>query len=246
MNERKFLDGQTIFSVGDPADVVYRIRSGDVRGAWPDREGKAPEVRFGPGEIFGEAGVLTGEARSFTAVAVGAVEVDLLGRDELLARLADDPTRLGLVVAGLFGPRPPPDSAADPAADQAVDRVPDIRLVPDGKRVRAIVGADEVVVGQLPFSVGRAVSGEGMDSYDDVSLVLDDRRPFNLSRRHFTIDREEGTLVVRDNASYHGTMVNGLLLNAQRQTYTALLVAGENEIVAGPPDSPFRFRIVVG
>ena len=92
--------------------------------------------------------------------------------------------------------------------------------------------------------VGRA-GGEGKDTYTDVDLALEDRRPFNLSRRHFSIEEEDGALIIRDFGSYHGTTVNGTTLGGEGRPRTAPLMTGESELITGKPDSPFRFRIVV-
>ncbi|MGB0632931.1 MAG: FHA domain-containing protein, partial [Alphaproteobacteria bacterium] len=73
-----------------------------------------------------------------------------------------------------------------------------------------------------------------------------DKRPFNLSRRHFAIEQLNGALIVRDCGSYHGTTLNGMILGGQDRPQTAPLMTGESELVAGKPDSPFRFCIIVG
>ncbi|MEK9644955.1 MAG: FHA domain-containing protein [Alphaproteobacteria bacterium] len=118
--------------------------------------------------------------------------------------------------------------------------------MPDGKRIRTILGAEDLQIRRLPFLVGRTPDGEGMMTYDDVARTLDDTRPFNLSRRHFSIDADGDGLVVRDHNSYHVTMVNGFLRGGARRPAIAPLLRGDDEIVAGKADSPFRFRVVIG
>ncbi len=74
----------------------------------------------------------------------------------------------------------------------------------------------------LPFRVGRLpVAGEAQP-VEVNDLQLSDTKPFNVSRDHFTIER------VPD---HHVASVP--------------LAVGENEVVAGSPRSPFRFRVVV-
>lgn len=51
---------------------------------------------------------------------------------------------------------------------------------------------------------------------------------------------------MRDHGSYHGTTVNGMSLGGEGRPHTAPLKTGVNELVAGKPHSPFRFRIFVG
>lgn len=253
MVERRYADGQTIFEAGAPADGAYRVRTGSVRAVEPAGDSAAPALVFGPGEVFGDAGFLIGDPRPFAAVAVGEVRVDYLPRASLLALLSSDAANLAPLIARQFGPFVPlADEVGAAAGEEAGEETVAlgdglrVRILPDGRRVRAIVGAEEVIVERVPFCIGRRALGEGMDTYRDVSLALDDTRPFNLSRRHFTIDSDDGALIVRDNGSYHGTLVNGLLLGGEGRAHSAPLMGGANDVVAGKADSPFRFRIVIG
>ncbi len=247
MGRHHYSDGEYVFIAGDPADGVYRLVSGSVRA---ESSGRAFASRgpIRPGDLFGEEGFLLGEARAYSVVAEGAVAADFLKRNEVLRLLSDRPGRLTPVLEELFAPvrEAAPGVASDEAPVLQDDGGVPIRLVPDGKRIRTILGAEDLHIRRLPFSVGRTPDGEGMTTYDDVALALDDTRPFNLSRRHFSIDEDGGGLVVRDHNSYHGTMVNGLLLGGEGRPAIAPLLRGDNEIVAGKADSPFRFRVVVG
>ena len=68
--------GGVIFVKDDPADCAYVVAAGRVE----IREtGRALES-IGPGEIFGEVGMIDGGPRSASAVAVGATEVHVIDR----------------------------------------------------------------------------------------------------------------------------------------------------------------------
>lgn len=54
--------------------------------------------------------------------------------------------------------------------------------IPDGRRLHAIKGSDEALIEPLRFRVGRAVTGEGKDTYFEIDLTPDAKRRFNLSR----------------------------------------------------------------
>jgi hypothetical protein len=107
------------------------------------------------------------------------------------------------------------------------------------------LAAEEVNRCELPFRNGRAATGEGKDTDGDIHLAIEDDRPFNLLRRHFSIEEEAGALVARDCGSYHGTALNGQILGGEGLPLSAPLMTGESELVAGRSDSPFRFRILV-
>ncbi len=97
----------------------------------------------------------------------------------------------------------------------------------------------------LPFRVGRLpVAGEAQP-VEVNDLQLSDTKPFNVSRDHFTIDRVPEGVQVRDRGSYVGTIVNRVQIGGHHHVASVPLAVGENEVVAGSPRSPFRFRVVV-
>ncbi|MFT5485484.1 MAG: hypothetical protein ACI9JL_002969 [Paracoccaceae bacterium] len=266
MTDRQFSDGELIYRMGDPADGVYRVRSGGVR-LQRNGSGDRPEMPYlGAGTVFGDDGFLTGETRDTDAVAVGETIVEFLRRNEFLSILTVQPHLMSPLFEPVFNlVRSASDATADttmtpshmdPAENAAIEpakfeiggAVPakmDIRIVADGRRLRSALGADEINVRELPFRIGRAASGEGKDTYGDIHLAIEDARPFNLSRRHFSIEEEMGALIVRDCGSYHGTTLNGQILGGEGRPVSAPLMTGESELVAGRSDSPFRFRILV-
>lgn len=260
MTDRQFSDGDYIYKAGDPADGVFRIRSGEVRLQRPDG-GAVFSQTCCDGDVFGGDGFLTGDARTTDAIAVGPVSADFLRRNEFLAILTLQPHLISPVFGPVFdlvadsaaGPASPTvDGSATPGSElcepEANGAKADlgIRLIVHGEWLKAAMGVDEIDIRELPFRIGRTASGEDKDTYTDIHLAIADSRPFNLSRRHFAIEEEDGALIVRDFGSYHGTTVNGLILGGEGRPRTAPLMTGESELVAGKPDSPFCFRIVVG
>jgi hypothetical protein len=268
MTDRQFSEGEFIFKIGDPADGVFRVRSGEVHLVYPlGRSGAARVCRAG--DVFGGEGFLTGDTRTCDAVADGPALVEFLRRNEFLAILTLQPDLLSPVLGPVFDlvanaagtPAPSADVTPPLAAEpvEPVDLTADapltngaaapsdfgIRLIADGKRLRSVLGAEEIEIRELPFRIGRTAAGEGKDTYTDIDLAIADTRPFNLSRRHFAIEEEHGALIIRDFGSYHGTTINGLTLGGEGRPRTAPLMTGESELVAGKPDSPFRFKILV-
>jgi CRP/FNR family transcriptional regulator, cyclic AMP receptor protein len=71
-------DGARLFVEGDTADAVYAIMkgSGHVRVGAPDTNSKGLMIDvFGPGDIFGEMGVIERSTRTADAVAEGRVRL---------------------------------------------------------------------------------------------------------------------------------------------------------------------------
>lgn len=94
MHERRYRSGDTIFRAGEPADVAYIVREGAVRcDLGQTKDGRVSD-EAATGAIFGEAGVLTGGRRTFSATAMGEVALITLDRGEILTHLEDDRLRL--------------------------------------------------------------------------------------------------------------------------------------------------------
>jgi CRP/FNR family cyclic AMP-dependent transcriptional regulator len=115
--DRHYTAGETVFRKGDASDGLYLLLSGTVRIVTHSDDGETLLASVGPGECFGEMGVIDGEPRSATAVAATLSSVrfvptepflDMLERVplvsmKLLALLSDRLRRTNSMVADLPG-----------------------------------------------------------------------------------------------------------------------------------------------
>ncbi|MPY68915.1 MAG: cyclic nucleotide-binding domain-containing protein [Alphaproteobacteria bacterium] len=239
MLRRSVTHGEVIIRSGQRAEAAWRVARGHVVVRSDGPAGKASETLADAGDVIGAVAVLDGAHYDQTAEAHGEAVVEMLPREELVRLLTASPDTAGRMLGGLF------------SAVVSGDDVPDGR-VPDGARLyglegtaAASIGADGIGIDGLSFVVGRKESVDDSGAARGVDLTLPDMRPYQLSRRHFAIERNLRGWLVRDCGSYHGTYVNGLLTGASKPSCTAPLLPGENEIVAGTPGSAFRFRVAV-
>ncbi|HKO07836.1 MAG TPA: FHA domain-containing protein, partial [Alphaproteobacteria bacterium] len=131
----------------------------------------------------------------------------------------------------------------DPAAAARVGPGVKLRLLPGSEYLERLMRTEGVEVTSLPFRVGRnSVKGEPPPTEDN-DLTFEDFKPFNLSRRHFAIEESRRGLVVRDCGSRLGTVVNGVRIGPKAGGNIAILKAGDNEIIAGTEQSPYRFTL---
>jgi CRP-like cAMP-binding protein len=89
--QRTLEPGETVFDEGDPGDKLYIIQSGEIELA---REAAgAPRVvaRLGPGDFFGELGVVLGKPCATRAAAVRTTRVLELDRETLEAMCLEQP-----------------------------------------------------------------------------------------------------------------------------------------------------------
>ena len=79
--ERRFKRGQTILQKGDPGSSLMAVLRGRVRISVVSAEGKEMTLNvIGPGEVFGEIGLLDGQPRSADATAVEETALLVLER----------------------------------------------------------------------------------------------------------------------------------------------------------------------
>ncbi len=93
---RVFAADEEIVREGEEADAAYIIDEGNCE----VRQNGGPIAELGPGEIFGEAALLTGDVRTATVVALTEVYTRVITRESLEAELGRD-RWMGPLVRGL-------------------------------------------------------------------------------------------------------------------------------------------------
>ncbi len=84
--------GAALFSKGDPGTSLYAVISGTVKISVSSPDGRNAILNLiGPGEVFGEIGVLDGKARTADATANTNCELFLIDRREFLPFVRSQP-----------------------------------------------------------------------------------------------------------------------------------------------------------
>ena len=247
--------GATIFRTGDPSSAVYVIEDGEVvitvNGGTIDGgtvNGGTEVARLGPGELFGEFGVLEARARAATAIATTATRLLVTEAETFFHAFGMDNDRaLALVKllcarlrsTSLRSAQPSPAGIADGAATGPVT----IRLLPDSERLVGEYGMRPVDVRHLPFQVGNRYGGETLPIASNHNWSIPARGNTGLGAPHFEIVRRDGRVGVRDLGTANGTLVNGTAITRASLHAFVPLRRGDNEVIAGAPGSPFRFRV---
>jgi CRP-like cAMP-binding protein len=82
----EFAPGDYVVAVGEPGDAFYLIVSGKAKVA-----GKPRARALGPGDFFGEMGLIDGEPRSATIVATTELHAMKLARSPFMKLLRQEP-----------------------------------------------------------------------------------------------------------------------------------------------------------
>jgi CRP-like cAMP-binding protein/small-conductance mechanosensitive channel len=92
ITEVSFAPGETILKEGDAGDSLFMVKHGRVRVLLARANGLSEQIAvLGPGQIFGEMSLLTGEPRSATVVAAEQTDCLVLGKADLLRLLERRP-----------------------------------------------------------------------------------------------------------------------------------------------------------
>lgn len=252
MRKQHFRIDDLIFKQGDPSAYAYVLEHGRVEIYRESTSGRVVLGQLGPGEIFGEMGLVDERPRSASAVVIEDAVLSAITAEEFVQLLFDNPTDGMQYLKALFerlrsmndrvddGELRPSQTAPAPST-QATQRGPTVviegltrpmsRELPEGRRV----------VDRWPFRVGRAAAGILGDNH----LELFDTQPYSVSRNHFLIDRSGKGVIVRDRGSYLGTVVNGEKIGGKRNKGEVELRLGSNTVVAGDSSSSFQFKVTV-
>jgi CRP-like cAMP-binding protein len=97
---REYRPNEIVYQFGDFGDEFYVIQVGHVQSSCPDSNGRAVGLaELGPGDFFGEIGLLDGGPRTETTRAVSHVALLALNRHEFLQFIERCPAAASYLVA---------------------------------------------------------------------------------------------------------------------------------------------------
>lgn len=247
-----FQSGQTIFKEGDKCTQAYYLVSGLVEISIGTPHGRQILAKLGPGEVFGEMGMIMDRPRSATATALETTLVEMIGEQEFESYFLQNPERLHAYLGTLFERirktdlllqvaaqnNPPPAPKAPAGPREPAYRV---RLHSCYDRTGLSHKAIDVTLTKLPFRIGRAYFDTAVASLARNDLSIKDHAPYQISRNHCEIDFEHGHFILRDRGSKLGTFVNGQSVSVDSGIITATLKNGDNELIFGTHGSPHQF-----
>jgi CRP-like cAMP-binding protein len=240
---------ELIFTKGDPSEFAYVIKSGQVEilDDYPEKPFRL--ALLNPGEIFGEMGLVDERPRSLTALALSETRVAKISRDEFIDLILHQPEEAFNYLRMFFERLRAMNmrvAHSDELPKSKVGKPKEftIMVLPKNELTATAIAADGLQITRFPFRIGRN-SIRNEDPLEINDLLLPDKKPFNVSRNHFSIEKSSEAVYIHDRGSYLGTIVNGKVIGGHHHGAWTTLNEGENEVIAGSSHSPFRFRIDV-
>lgn len=265
-----FGDGMVVFRQGQPSDKFYIIRSGQVV-LTREANGVTQEIgKAGPGEVVGEMGVLQNLPRSATATAKGRVWLYGMALADLTDKRSDGQDHPGTVVSRVLAQRlrqsmekldqatlskmsAPLSSAATPAQPNPNAAAGKTATAQPGVRVGLRMGwrtgdkvqwSEQGSEHQLPMIFGRG-PGPSVAPPGTELVLIEENPPQRLAPVQFSLELENGAVVLKDEQSPYGTEVSGVSVGAATGTTSVQLPPGTHVLVAGGEGSPYVLALEI-
>ena len=256
-----FGEGQVIFKQGEPSDKFFIIRSGQVL-LTREANGTTTELgKAGPGEVVGEMGVLQNLPRSATATAKGRVWLYGMTLSDLADKRSDGQDHPGTIVsrvlaqrlrksmekldhatleklAAPLAPIPAPAKHANPPPVVKVG----IRM--GWRSGDQVQWSEQSSQHTLPLIFGREPGPQGAPAGTEVVLI-EENPPQRLAPVQFSLELQNGAVVLRDDQSLHGTEVSGVSVGPSAGMTQVQLPAGTHVLVAGGEGSPYVLALEI-
>ncbi len=256
-----FGEGQVIFKQGEPSDKFFIIRSGQVV-LTREANGATTELgKAGPGEVVGEMGVLQNLPRSATATAKGRVWLYGMTLSDLADKRSDGQDHPGTIVSRvlaqrlrksmekldqatlekLAAPLAPPPAPARNVSPSPVIKV-GIRM---GWRTgEQVQWSEQNSEHTLPMIFGREPGPQGAPAGTELVLI-EENPPQRLAPLQFSLEFQNGAVLLRDDQSLHGTEVSGVSVGPSAGMTQVQLPAGTHVLVAGGEGSPYVLALEI-
>ena len=255
----EFQPGETILRQQDDGDTAYTIVSGKVRVTSTSGGETLDFGTLGPGEIFGEMGMIDDRPRSATVTATEATTVREIHRETFVESLHTHPeiaiTLLSAIferlrqahttIARLQGATGKPRVDAPRATSRPAKTrisIANCRVWLEGINSHAMDSLPEnpLEISHFPFRIGRETS----DPLANNDLCLADEEPLQISRHHVEFVTNSDDIGIVDRGSRLGAQVDGEQLGgSEGYPGPIYLENSESQLHLGGPDSPFQFRI---
>lgn len=177
----------TVMTGGDPTDSLYIVLSGRLKVMMSDAEGKEVILTIlGPGEFFGEMGLIDDEPRSATVVAIEPCELLYIAKRDFKKCLAENFDMAMAVMRGLV--------RRLREADRKIGSLALLDVY--GRVARALLDmAEEGAEFKL---IRNKVSRQDLAKVVGASREMVSRVMKDLEDRGFIETREDGSMIVKD------------------------------------------------
>ena len=262
MKTNKLQALKLIFAEGDHGEEAYRVIEGSVEISIQRDGQKLILAILGTGETFGEMAMIESRPRSATARALEPTTIEVIARQDFQQILDEGGEQLVPYLTMIFDRLRVTNDRLLIALDKLNELQPAVKhrhqsifssrrtavqvlIEPDSEEMHQQTALKKRLLRFFPFHFCRRTQVAGAKAILQNQILISDRRPFRVSRKHCIIDIFGSSVFVEDKTSQLGTIVNGILIGGNSQETRVKLIHGSNTLVLGGQDSQVRFRLDV-
>ena len=244
-----FQKEETVLEEGTKGTSAFIILSGAVEVLKKSGKKEVPVATLGEGQVFGEMGLIEDRPRSANVRALSELKVREIDRDHFNELLRTKPSVLIPIMKSLFERlRQASDLLAERAAAPAETKGGKMRayeVIMEGQTAEAgqVLENRRLLITKFPFLIGRKSEKSNSDVFQNNDLMIQEEKPYVVSRNHLAVSNESGRLWIVDRGSAFGTIVNGKEIGGGTGIIRAPLDKEENQLIIGPATSPYIFLL---
>ena len=248
-NIRTFNPGDIVIQEGSKGSSAYVILSGTANVTKQIGSAEIAVATLGEGQVFGEMGLIEDRPRSATIKADSLLKTRVIDRDRFNELLKENPSVLIPIMKSLFERlRQASDMLAERAvaSESGVEEEKVFEIYMEGQTVEAKKALNDrkLNITRFPFLIGRYTPQDpGTDVFSCNDLIIEEEKPYVVSRNHLSINNEKGMLWVVDRGSAFGVIVNGEEIGGASGKTRAPLDKKKNQVIIGPVTSKFIFLL---
>lgn len=248
--------GSIILREGDKSDNIYLIRSGIAQViSQYEQQNESIITLLGPGEAFGELGIILHRNRLATVIAKTDIELEIID-PELFSTLFEseigkklqpviqsmaERIRISGIKLNELGYNIIFDSNKDILEDNRIKLVPDSELA-----FKCLQGKEFITINKFPFRVGRFSVKKSDILFHKNDLYLYEDEPYIISLSQFAITKSNNEIYFLDRSGGMGSVVNGIKVGGfDSNSQKIILKNGENTLYIGKERYNICFKIII-
>ena len=250
---QEFQKNELIIKENDIDEYLYLIKSGMVK-VVKSVENKEIEVAsLKEGSFFGEMALIDDRPRTATVIAMEETVLEVFHRDSFIDIMHQNQNIAIKFLSGIFSRLRDANSKIDGSimnenAENITEKTTNYicaSISMEGITEKAIGTLPEnpfnILVNNSVFNIGRKSS----DPFTNNILELDDSKPLQISRNHFSLQIKGDQIAIYDIGSSLGLRLNDARIGGSLGLNGPLFLENENKLVLGSDNSQLQYKVTI-
>ncbi len=248
---QEFQNNEVIIQENDIDEHLYLIKSGSVKVTKSLKNQEIELAHLDTGSFFGEMALIDDRPRTATVIAMEETVLKVFHRDNFLSLMQTDQDIAVKFLSGIFSRLRDANSKIDHSFNNiANDKVKTNTITAINIQIQGITeksidtlpdNPSNLLINQSTFNIGRKSS----DPFSNNNLELEDKKPLQISRNHFSLQLIDNKVAIYDTGSCLGLRLNDNRIGGVSGLNGPLFLASENSLILGTDDSQLEYKVTM-